>query len=790
MQRNSGSGPLDSFALRLADAVIRRPGWFIAGSVLFLVLTAIGARHLTFSSNYRVFFSPENPELVAFEELQATYTKNDNILFVVKPRSGELFQPQTMAAVEELTAEAWKIPYAIRVDSITNFQHSWADGDELTVEDLIRDASEMSAERLDEKRGIALAEPLLAGFLIREDARATGINVTLQYPEESLNEVPEAAAYARDLAERIETEYPDLEVALTGVSMLNNAFAEAGKEDMLSLVPLMYLVLMVVTALLLRSAAGTLATFLIIGFSTASAMGLAGSLGILLSPISAVAPTIILTLAIADSIHILVSLLTLMRQGLDKADAMREAMRINFLAVGITSLTTVVGFAALNFSDAPPFRDLGNITAMGIAVAWLYSVTLLPALIRILPLRVRRVPSRAAATGFGTQPLFVWLARLVISRYRTVLVVSLTTAVALAALVPTLDLDDQWVQYFDRRVEFRRDADFATANLTGLYLIEYSLQAAGPEGISDPAYLESLERFTHWLREQPEVLHVFSYADIIKRLNRNMHGDDDAWYRLPENRGLAAQYLLLYELSLPYGLDLNDRINVDKSSTRVTATMKNLSTVEVRRFLDRSRARLAAQGVQAEPTGPTAMFSYISQRNIHSMLRGNTLAVLLIAGILILALRSFRLGALSLVPNAVPALMTFGVWTLLVGQAGMAAATVSATSLGIIVDSTVHFLSKFLRARREKGLDRPGAITYAFETVGLAIAVNAVILAFGFGVLAFSTFKINAEMGLLTAIAVVIALASDFLLLPALLMIGHETKRRQTDETTTLAQAA
>jgi predicted RND superfamily exporter protein len=729
---------------------------------------------------------------VAFDELQATYTKNDNILFVVKPRNADVFAPHVAQAVEELTAEAWKIPFAIRVDSITNFQHSWADGDELTVEDLIRDGASLTEAQLRDKREVALAEPLLAGFLIRPDAAATGVNVTLQYPEESFTEVPEAAGYARDLARRLETDYPQLDVAVTGVSMLNNAFAEAGQKDMMLLIPIMFGVLILVTALTLRCIPGTLATVLVIIFSTATAMGLAGWLGIRLAPISAMAPTVILTLAIADSIHILVSQLTLMRQGLSKLDALREALRINFLAVSITSLTTIVGFAALNFSDAPPFRDLGNITAMGIAAAWFYSIIFLPALIRLVPVRVRLAPASAsAAHGTGASGrIFAGLARFVTTNYRTVLVTSLAAAFALAAIVPTLELDDQWIQYFDHRVEFRRDADFAQEHLTGLYLIEFSVEAPEAGGISEPHYLALLERFTTWLRSQPEVLHVYSYSDIIKRLNRNMHADDDAWYRLPDDRELAAQYLLLYELSLPYGLDLNDRIAVDKSATRVTATIQNLSTVEVRGFLDRSRAWLQAENMRGKPSGPTAMFSLISQRNIESMLRGNGVAVLLIATILVFTLRSVRLGVLSLIPNAVPLLMTFGVWALLVGQVGMAAATVSATSLGIIVDSTVHFLTKFLRARREQELDRPGAIAYAFQTVGLAIAINVVILAFGFSVLALSTFKVNAEMGLLTAIAVLIALAVDFLLLPAMLMIGHAKERRHEHEQQVAAQVA
>jgi outer membrane lipoprotein-sorting protein len=358
-----------------------------------------------------------------------------------------------------------------------------------------------------------------------------------------------------------------------------------------------------------------------------------------------------------------------------------------------------------------------------------------------------------------------------------------TTAVALMLLVPRIDLNDEFVEYFDYRVQFRHDAEFAVDNLNGIYLIEWSVEADESGGISEPVYLERLEAFTDWLRAQAEVMHVYSYTDVVKRLNRNMHGDDPAWHRLPKDRELAAQYLLLYELSLPYGLDLNDRINIDKSATRVTASLQNISTVETRDFLRRSDAWLAEHqppAMQAEPTGANVMFSYISKRNIESMLGGNVLAVVLIAGIIVLALRSVGLGALSLIPNAVPILMTFGVWSILVGQVGMAAATVSATSLGIVVDDTVHFLTKYRRARREKGFDRPGAIRYAFETVGQAILSTTVILAVGFSVLALSTFRINSQMGLLTAMAIVLALVVDLLLLPALLMIGHKAgeKRR------------
>ena len=699
---------IDRFAADLTKWVIHWR-WLVITAVILATLTVgSGARFLDFATNYRVFFSAQNPELTAFESFQQTYTKNDNFLFVVQPKDGVVFGPKMADVVERITEEAWQIPYNLRVDSITNFQHSWANGDELTVEDLIKNGSELDEEMLLEKRAVALAEPLLHDNLISADADTTGINVVLQYPEQSLTEVPEAVEVARAIVDGIEADYPDITIALSGISMLNNSFAESGLQDLATLTPAMYAVLLIVLLLALRSLTGTFATLLVIIFSTIATMGAAGFMGVKLTPISMIAPTIIMTLAIADSVHILISLRDAMQNGMDKINALVEAIRVNFLAIGITSITTIIGFLALNFSDSPPFNHLGNMTAVGIFAAWIVSITILPAVVSMLPVKFKAIEDRRA--GLGTR-LIERLAEFVIARYRATLFLCGGAAIALTAMVPTINLDDQWTKYFDERIEFRRDTDFAMANLGGLYPIEFSLEAAEAGGVSDPAFLERLGAFTEWLRTQPEVTHVYSLADIMKRLNKNMHGDDEAYYLLPEDRDLAAQYLLLYELSLPYGLDLNDRINIDKSATRVTATLGDVSTVETRNFLDRAEGWLkdnTPTHMQTAPTGATVMFSYIAERNIISMLQGNAIAIILISAIMILALRSWSLGLLSLIPNAIPILMTFGVWALLVGVVGMAAATVAAVSLGIIVDNTVHLLTKYQRGLKGERPKRAG----------------------------------------------------------------------------------
>ena len=764
---------IDRFATELTRHVVARRWPVIALALALAVAAGMGASRLEFSTNYRVFFSDANPELQAFENLQNTYTKNDNFLFVLEPADGSVFSARTLDAVERITAEAWKIPFAIRVDSVSNFQHSYAVEDDLVVEDLVREAHSRSADFLAERKAIALAEPLLRDQLLTPDASVTAVNVILQYPQKALQEVPRAVEHARGLARRIETEYPGIDVHLTGVSMLNNAFAETGMDDGATLMPLMFTLIFALTWIILRSFSATFSTLVIITLSSVIGMGIAGYAGVKLTPISMSAPIVILTLAVADSIHILLTLRGLMRDGMDKTNALIEAVRVNFLPVSITSVTTIVGFLALNFSDAPPYWHLGNITAVGIAAAWLYSLTLLPALLSLLPYRPRQ-----SSSPEWSQRAMQRFADFVIANYRRLLTGVGAATIALIAFIPTLEFDDQWVEYFDERIEFRNDSDKAQ-NHFGLYPIEFSVSSRGPGGVSEPDYLRNIERFADYLRAQPAVTHVFALSDIMQRLNRNMHADDRAFHRIPDDRDLSAQYLLLYELSLPYGLDLNDRINIDKSATRVTATLARTPTAETKAFFDGVAAWQKVNWpayMRAEPTSAAVMFTYISERNVQNMIVGTIVAVVAIALILMVALQSLRLGALSLVPNGLPILTTFGAWALLVGSVGFSVATVASISLGIIVDDTVHFLSKYVRARDERNLDVEDSIRYAFDHVGIAIVVNTLILMAGFAVMTTSAFKLNVDLGLMTLLAIIFALLLDFLLLPALLLLGRRKR--------------
>ncbi len=744
---------------------------------------ASGARFLGFNQDYRAFFSEENPELVAYEKLQRTYTKSDTIIFAVLPRDGKSpFERPVVEAVSRLTEGGWLLPNALRVDSMTNFQHTVAEGDDLIVSDLIEDVATITAHDLERIRSVALNEPSLAGQLVNDTGQSAGVLVTFQLPGKSKTEMPDAARAAQDLAAEIEAEYP-VDVKLTGSVIFNYAFFQSAAKDFSTLVPLMYLMIIVATFLMVRSLSATFGTVIVLLMSAATGLGAAGWLGILLTPPSAMSPIIITTLAIADSIHFLMTMKASMHKGMEKRTAIVESLRVNLQPIALTSLTTAVGFLSLNFSDAPPFHDLGNITAIGVSAAFVYSAVLLPALLAILPVRVRVVEQSRSSP-------FDRLADWVIAKRRQVLAASLAVSGVFLAFLPMNQVNDHMVAYFDESMVFRQETDLITERLTGLLRIEFSLDSGEENGVSDPEFLRQADAFTTWLREQPEVMHVQSITDTFKRLNRSLHGDDEGWYRLPEDREQAAQFLLLYELSLPYGLDLNNQLDIRKSASRLVVTIADMDSDEVIHFSRRAESWLRTETpLETIGTGATVMFSHIGERNINSMIRGTLIALVIISLIIIGALRSFRIGLLSMIPNLLPLGVTFGIWAVWVGEVNVAASIAMSMAMGIVVDDSVHFLSKYLRAGREHGYSAEDSVRYAFHQVGNALFVTSVVLVAGFGMLSLSTFAMNEFMARLTAIAVVTALAADLLLLPTLLL-ALDGKRTKTPETVSLPATA
>ncbi|HCH1620335.1 TPA: MMPL family transporter [Vibrio parahaemolyticus] len=739
----------------------------LLATIFLIIVATIGGKNLYFRGDYDIFFDGTNKQLLAFDEIQTTFAKTDNLAIVIAPEDGDIFTPQTLSLIQKITVDAWQVPYSSRVDSIANYQHTEAFDDELLVEDLLYSEYELTPERISKVKSIALSEPVLKSALVSEKGDVTVVNITVQLSEmDKTAEVEEVVSSINAMIDRYQRAYPDVTFHKAGIIAMNHAFMTAAQDDSSTLVPTMLVVILVFLTIMLRSILSVIATLIVIIGSVMATMGISGWAGMFLSTATVNVPTLIMTLAVADCVHVIATMRQSMKNGFTKVQSIERSIALNFVPILITSVTTAIGFLMMNMSDSPVLRDFGNLSALGVMVACFLSVTLLPALLKLLPIRVKMETSQ------DQKHVMDRLGDFVVSQRRALLPLSVVVIVVCASLIPLNKVNDESVEYFGQRNEFRQAADFMEERISGMTNISIAIKTNESQGIAAPDFLNTIGEFSSWLRDQPETDHVATLADVYKRLNKNMHGDDEAYYSLPQARELAAQYLLLYEMSLPYGLDLNNQINVDKSSIKMVLTVANLGSVELVDLENRIYQWFAehAPQYQVVASSPSLMFAHIGETNMASMLSTLPITLVLISALLIFALRSVRLGLISLMPNIAPAVIGFGLWALISGEINLGLSVVVTLTLGIVVDDAVHFLSKYQRARRE-GQTAEQAVRYAFHTVGRALWITTVVLVAGFSVLAMSSFRLNADMGQLSAIVIFIALVVDFLFLPTLLML-------------------
>lgn len=736
-----------------------------------------GLPRLTLSSDSRVFFDPKSTELVELEDFENKYGQNNGVLFVVTPRDTtgphKVTDPAMLATIKDLAARAWKLPHSTRVESLTNFPHVTSDADSFSVEELVPDASDITPGRALAVEEIALADPLVVNRLISADAKASGILVNFNLPEEGSREVREIIAASRALAAEIEADYPDADVKLTGNVMLLGTFAEAAVSDAFLLIPVSLVLSGLVMLLFVRAVRPSLAIISLLALSSASAVGIAGWLDFVINPASIAAPIIIVTVNMAAAVRIVTTTMAHLGQGMGKQEAIARSLSIHIRPVSLTTFTSAIGFLSMNLAEAPPFRDLGNIVAFGIGIAYLFTFTWLPALLVRMDLKPTENRSERAMIALG---------HFVNRNYLSLLVLCGFVVVGSGIWLQRITLDDDFARYFDSRFEYRVDSDFTEARLTGLNIIEFDIGAGRDNGVYDPAYQRKLAEFLEWLRAQPHVVSVIGIPDITRRIEKAVDparlATSPQANDIPVDGNRIAQYFLLYELSLPYGSSLNDQINVSRSSSRVTVILRHVKSSEIRAL------NLAAQDWLAENAPPAmaasgisinVLFSNVSWINIRSMI-GTTIASMLVIAVIVgLALRSTAYGLLSIVMNIMPSIVGFGVWGLLIGQIGLAASVITAMTIGLIVDDTIYFLMMY-QAARARGLSSEAAINEVFETVGTAMLVITVSLAVGFGVLIASGFEVNRSLGAQTTIVILANLFIDWLMLPPLLRLFDRRK--------------
>lgn len=750
--------------------VVNNPYKIIAACSLLLVALSLGLSSLTISNDFRVYLSKDNPQLLAFESFEDNYVRSDSATLVIESKQGDLFSQKALALIKSATELAWQIDSAYRVSSLTNYQYTRSKNDEIETNYLVESTDDLTAIELNELRKIALSEKRLVRSLITADGKLTVVVINLRLDKKVKNASTLVTEQMESLRNQLRQQYPEFEIDNGGSTAFNTTLARAVANDLTTLVPISYVLIFVGLILFLRRLSGTIAIFILISACLVSTFGFFGWVSPVLTPIAGFAPSILLSIMVADSVHIITTYYQFRSEQIDQKLALTKSLSINYTPVLVTSITTIIGFLTLNFSSSPPYQDLGNMVAFGVLLALIFSVFLLPALLMVIPEKKPFV----LVEKMSFQKFSSWI----ISNRRALLIFMLVAVALLTISIPKNKLSDNWSQYFDHSFEVIKLVKKVDGYLTGVNSLEYSIASNSQQGIFSQDYISQLDQFEQWYLAQKKVIKVIGFSQLMKDLNKTMHNDKSNEYKVPESSKLAAQYLLFYEFGLPAELGLSNLITIHKDATRFTVSVSDAGSDELL-ALDKKAQAWLKQNAPAlkttEATGLGMVFAHIAQRNISSLLTGTLLALLGISAILVLIFKSVKLGLISLVPNIIPAAMAYGLWGLIFGYVDISLSIVACSTLGIVVDDTVHFLHKY-RIAIQSGLNAHDAIKATFARVGQALLTTTIVLSGGFLILAVSHMNTSAAIGMLMAITLVFALIVDFLLLPPLLLLLDKQK--------------
>lgn len=707
-----------------------------------------------------MYFSEDNVQLLEHEASEDTFGKLDNLQILIHS-SGSVLSQQGLAAISELTADAWLLPHATRVDSLSNFQEVRAEADDIIVADLIpNDASHV--------RHVAAHEPALHNRLLSKDESLAIIDVSLNVPEGRDVETVHAA---RTTIDNLQADYPGLTFQLGGSATMNNDFGTVSFRDAALLFPSLIGFVLLASSLLVAMMGCSPRTcvkyflfqVLAIVLTLIATLGWCGVLGVSINAVSLQAPLIIVVIVVVNCMHLLVAHL--------RDSENLKAPTTNYLAkpITITSLTTALGFLALNFSASPPFHDLGNFVALGMV----WGLVMCLGLANLFLSTSDKNPDKGRFLK-GIDIVNSSIAHFGDRRNLSFLTIVALAIVVLAGGISQLHLDDATSSYFKKGIALRDAHDIALEHGLGTEHLSYTMTAKSARGVHDVDFLTSVRSFQEWLRSQNGVVSTYSLVDTLEHLNDVLHeGRAEA---LPLEPEAISNLLLLYELSLPYGFNIERFVNAERSKLRLLVSTNGLRRAELL-ALDDAAVKWGAEHIAESTdvvgaTGFSVMGAHIGMLNIRSMVIGNAFSIIAMCICLTLALGSIRIGFTSVLTNIVPPLIAFGVWGYLVGQVNLSFATVFATTLGIIVDDTVHLLYRY---RQYQGGHR-ASWHYAISETAPALIFSTVILTSGFSIFILGSFAPNSTLGTVAGMVIVVALLFDLYVLPHVLAIYAKGK--------------
>ncbi|MCF6339977.1 MAG: MMPL family transporter [Sulfurimonas sp.] len=747
--------------------------WAIAVLIpLITIMMASSLKNLEFEGSYRIWFDKESEIIKNYDNFRAVFGNDDAITISFTNEDG-IFTKEALTAIKSITSKLWETEYIARVDSITNYQYIHADKeypDEIVVEDFIQDLDAYSEEDLLKKKEIALTQDIIVSKLISKDAKTTMI-IGRMTPK--AGDDPEVSFKLRDAALAIvapESEKYGFKFHLNGGPVLITSFIEIAQSDAGTFTPLVIIIASILLFIILRKMSSALLSISVVIFTFMIVLSIQVIFGFKLNNFTANIPVFVMAIGIADAMHLLWIYTIARKDGKDNIEAIHYSVNKNALALFLTSLTTSIGFASLSISAVIPIKTLGIATASAAILAFVLTMLFVPAVLAIINPKIKPTNKNDKKEKSNLSHKYVDF----IQKYnKVILILTSILFIIIGIGIFKTEVDSNTIRYFKENVPFRADTAYLEKNLTGPMIYEIIVDSKKSDEIKDPEFLKTIERFyDEFYIQYSDVRHISSLLDVIKIFNEVMNGSKT----VPDDKNLIAQYLLLYSLSLPQGMEINDKMDIDERLLRVSASINMVDTSKDLEMITWVESWWNKTAYSAKVDGQTVMFAHMQKDVIATLIESITLAIVLISILMLIIFKNWKMLPLFIAPNVLPIILVVGVMGWLNIDIDIGVAIAGAIIIGVAVDDTIHFMVKYIEARK-RGENLEEALKYVMSYAGSAIIFTTIILSAAFLVFVFSDFNPNYHFGIVTASALVIAAVVDLVALPALLSLIDNRKK-------------
>ena len=782
---------LEAMLGRFGEFVAKHPFIVILFSLVLVAFPISQVPKITMDTSTEGFMHEDDPMLLQYNAFKDQFGRDERIIIAIK--SDKVFSLPFLTKLKKLHKELEnRLPYLDEVTSLVNVRNTRGKGDELLVEDLLEHFPKTKADVAKIKK-IAMANEFYQNLFLSKDGTITTIvietkayvddgaeNVDAMFdefddaPKEEVKKTPlsdqenaEIVKKVREIVKRYDA--PDFKIYTAGSPSVMDALKKMMKTDMQKFTRVTIAIILVFLFLIFRRVSATIYPLLVIVLALLTTVGSMAFFGVQFKLPTQIVPSLLIAVSVGATVHVLSIFFDRFNETKDKAGSIAFTLQHSGLAIAMTGVTTAIGIASFAGSEVAPIGDMGKFASLGVIVSLFLTLTLLPALLMITPMKPKQ-----RKDGHWLDNVMKRFAYFPTHHPKVVLGVSLALVVVSLALASQLRTSHYPLEWFPKDDPNYTGTKFIDKNMDGSLTMEMVLDTKQENGWQDPVRLQKLDDLYRELEGYDDgktyIGKIISLNNIVKETNRALHENNQSFYTIPKDKVLLAQELLLFENS--GSDDLEDVVDSQFSKLRVTLKLPWVDSIDAEHMLNHVNQRYheVFSDLDVTMTGIIPILSHTFTQAIHSSVISYFIAFVLIALCMMVIMGSVRLGLVTMIPNLAPIIMGLTIMYIWHIPLDMFTLLIGSIAIGLAVDDTIHFMHNFRRYYHNIG-DAVVAVEKTFYTTGKAMVITSIVLSLGFYAYMFGQMISVQNFGFLTGSVIILALLADLLLAPALMIL-------------------